>query len=306
MWRPKKAFTLVELLVVIAIIGILIALLLPAVQAAREAARRAQCTNNLKQIGLALHNYHDTYRRFPSGVSVAAAGYSPSWSGMSDPPGWSWSAAILPFVEQKPLYDQLGIGQGVTLDQRQTLIQTPLSAYRCPSDTTGDQNNLGKWTWQNVGIQPGTSNYVAMSGNDRNITTKSGVFYFNSNMSFASITDGTSNTVGVTERCGKKGAYTYGAAAWAGTPRGNFAKDGAYDTLAQAAHTVNPIYPSGMDWDAYHSVAASLHPGGVNAVMMDGSVRFITETINFNGDATVNSTWERLAVRNDGQPLGDF
>ena len=99
----RPAFTLVELLVVIAIIGILIALLLPAVQAAREAARRSQCTNNLKQIGLALHNYHDTHKSFPTGMVTFWP--DPPGSHVTDEPVWGWAALVLPFIEQKPLHD---------------------------------------------------------------------------------------------------------------------------------------------------------------------------------------------------------
>ncbi len=131
--RPvnRRAFTLIELLVVIAIIAILVALLLPAVQQAREAARRSSCKNNLKQLGLAIHNYHDTYRTMPPGV---VDDFTDSI--------WGWGALILPFVEQGPVYDALRVGNiplgvrmtpGNALDQL-SVLQTPISTYRCPSD----------------------------------------------------------------------------------------------------------------------------------------------------------------------------
>ena len=127
---PRRAFTLIELLVVIAIIGVLVSLLLPAVQQAREAARRAQCTNNLKQIGLALHNYHDANGRFPPGYRDPRPDSQPG-------PGWGWPVFILPHVEQPSLHVQLdpertlfGNGADTTPTTPQTL--TPLAVFRCP------------------------------------------------------------------------------------------------------------------------------------------------------------------------------
>ncbi|MFV1968169.1 MAG: DUF1559 domain-containing protein, partial [Pirellulaceae bacterium] len=140
--RKRDGFTLVELLVVIAIIGILVSLLLPAVQAAREAARRMQCKNNVKQIGLAMHNYHDSYKTFPSGYITKtpcdAVGFSWPACILGEDGIYGWAALFLPFVEQAPLADLLAVGS-VTLDQslanattRQAL-QTPLSSFQCPS-----------------------------------------------------------------------------------------------------------------------------------------------------------------------------
>src|SRR5579871_1213290 len=134
----RRGFTLIELLVVIAIIAILIALLVPAVQKVREAASRLQCQNNLKQIGLAMHGYNDTYKKLPQGwLNVRGTG-NPS-------PGWSWSIVILPFIEQAPLYNQINPdvttpGGAPTNGAVFTLLQSPIAIYRCPSDSGPQQN----------------------------------------------------------------------------------------------------------------------------------------------------------------------
>jgi len=128
-WKHRVGFTLVELLVVIAIIGILVALLLPAVQAAREAARRTQCTNNLKQLGLALHNYHDTYKSFPARGVFGAANTGPPMRAYHH----TWIEAILPFIEQQPLYDSVNHNAPVW---GQPIVGTAVPAILCPSDST--------------------------------------------------------------------------------------------------------------------------------------------------------------------------
>ena len=299
----RKGFTLVELLVVIAIIGILIALLLPAVQAAREAARRSQCSNNLKQIGLGLHNYHDTNKTFPPAhVYNTATGYTAT--GFNGPPMWAWSALILPFVEQKPLYDACGITQGVPMDQRFAQIQTKLTAYRCPSDTS-PANNKRQWTWGNTSIDPGpgTSNYMAMTGTQQSCNDNcNGSFLRNRGMGFADITDGSSNTIGVGERCwqlqGNNNNTLYRAGVWAGTASSNHSKDWMYDSLCHSERPINPT--AWADWDAVNSAIASMHPGGAMVVLLDGSTRFLSETIDFT------NVYQRLAQRADGQPVGNY
>ena len=142
--RLRPAFTLVELLVVIAIIGILVGLLLPAVQAAREAARRMQCSNNLKQLGLALHNYHDTFRQFPINYSMSPAG--PNGGGGNSGDGNSrqcaWMGMILPQIEQGNLYAQVNWNVGLKVNGAPSpnvvIAQTLIPAYRCPSDGSGN------------------------------------------------------------------------------------------------------------------------------------------------------------------------
>jgi len=165
--RSRAGFTLVELLVVIAIIGILVALLLPAVQAAREAARRMQCGNNLKQIGIALHNYHDTYKALPPGWLTKRS--NPTTC-LPNENFWHWGALILPFMEQQPLHQLLNVGN-ISLTQAGNTpailaaMQQPIAGYRCPSDIgpTINTANRKKWNPYNAaaGRTQATSNYVA-------------------------------------------------------------------------------------------------------------------------------------------------
>ncbi len=212
----RSGFTLVELLVVIAIIGILVSLLLPAVQAAREAARRTQCTNNLKQLGLALQQYHDTHRVLP-----------PAWTFTNALPAdrnahpyWGWGTMILPFIEQVTLHSTLNPGpvqleDAIVTPALATALQTPVAAYRCPSDNAPSLN-----TRRLLAGQPmSTSNYVgansssvSFNGNDisnrdneigllnRSQLIQAGVFVENVGVRFADILDGTSNTIAVGER----------------------------------------------------------------------------------------------------------
>ncbi|MGD9126322.1 MAG: DUF1559 domain-containing protein, partial [Planctomycetia bacterium] len=137
--RPATGFTLVELLVVIAIIGILIALLLPAIQAAREAARRMQCSNNLKQIGLAFENYHGAHSCYPSAYIVQAGGVNFN-SGTHDAgPGWAWGTLLLPFMEQNPLYEQIDFDYPCWHANNEAVAKTPVSGFLCPS-ASGTEN----------------------------------------------------------------------------------------------------------------------------------------------------------------------
>lgn len=178
-YSSKRGFTLIELLVVIAIIAILISLLLPAVQQAREAARRSQCKNNLKQIGLALHNYHDVHSAFPSGyVSYGTRdGSAPSWANLDSTtwdaaPGWGWAAMLLPSLDQAPLYNQLNINEACFAAENQTQVRTKLSVFLCPS-TSGPYdeftvlNEAGSpLTIRGQNVVLGRSHYVASHGQE--------------------------------------------------------------------------------------------------------------------------------------------
>jgi prepilin-type N-terminal cleavage/methylation domain-containing protein/prepilin-type processing-associated H-X9-DG protein len=249
----RKAFTLIELLVVIAIIGILIGLLLPAVQKVREAAARTQCTNNLKQIGIALHSYHDTNNVFPPGYI----------DGNNDPtktpdldvgPGWGWAAFLLPFVEQQNVYNQINFSQGITSGNNATIAQLALKIYLCPADGYQQPAILYDSTFTNPIATVAHGNYVGCAGwvecfdgatgnpqpsypnpNDSNDAGAGdptdgipasgvpstfgsagvGLFYRNSKNRVASVTDGMSNTIMVGERC-----FAHAPSTWVGAVTG--------------------------------------------------------------------------------------
>src|SRR5438132_11190541 len=184
----RRAFTLIELLVVIAIIAILIGLLLPAVQKVREAAARVQCQNNLKQMGLACHAYHDSRKSFPPGY-LATAAYPDT------APGWGWAAFILPYIEQAPLYNQIDFTQPV---QSSAAIQTIIPLYLCPSDPVPSTPFPITDATLGTICRAAPSSYAATVGDDSSDAdgpTGNGIFYRNSTTRLVDITDGTSSTV---------------------------------------------------------------------------------------------------------------
>ena len=190
--RWKTGFTLVELLVVIAIIGILIALLLPAVQAARESARRVQCTNNLHQMGLGLQLYHDAHRRFPSGVVY------PNWV--------FWSGALLPYLEQRSLYEELDFSQGWSdpASGNGLASKTFLSVFRCPSSAAPQYSNAqgvpGRVPATYLAVGSGTDTRESGDVPDHlGLPLRDGLLYVNSQTRIADILDGSSNTVAIGE-----------------------------------------------------------------------------------------------------------
>lgn len=337
----RRAFTLVELLVVIAIIGILIALLLPAVQAAREAARRSQCSNNLKQIGLALHNYHDVYGVFPpallnSGRMDNAAANNYFQPGVLNTPGW---AMLLPFMEQKSLWDSLnfrvcfsasnprsGLPLIGTDDINADEIATRLSVLECPSAP-----NLGELFTRSPGTQTEfystppkgvyRINYMFSSGvltdysapYDRYTNDiRQGVFGNNGAARMASITDGTSNTIAVGEGLGGaryKQSGFYGPYGLSGTHtccHGVVNSSSAnppitYQWYDEINWQINAkrFYASwsGQWYDrSYAWNFNCAHPGGANFCLADGSVRFLSETLEY-------LTLCRLAYIHDGEPV---
>ncbi len=278
----RRAFTLIELLVVIAIIAILIALLLPAIQQAREAARRTQCRNNMKQIGIAIHNYHDIHKQLPPGA-IMPSGFGASWDVMS------WSVYILPQMDNTPLYDGLmaETSNNTTEFDRNTpgLAGTEVDAYLCPSDVMGSINTV-------LNTQKlGHSSYVACIGsslpgdNDFSRGAVSGCFGVNLDFRIRDITDGTSNTILIGERDGANGS--------AGSPRVGSTWIGSEyvgwpDRIFSTTDDAHPVnQPSGF---RAGTSFGSLHAGGAFFLFGDGSIQFIPESID-------NTTWEALGTR---------
>lgn len=330
--NKKRGFTLIELLVVIAIIAILIALLLPAVQQAREAARRTQCKNNLKQIGLALHNYLDVYQVFPpSFVSDVST---------LDTPGGEWSihARILPYIEEANLYNSADLSQAYGDAVNDGIAIQRIGAYLCPSDVNDRQRtssgvavhypvsygyNAGTWNvWDNASRQGGD-----------------GAFHPNSNFGTQHFTDGTSNTLGFVEVKAFTAYNRDGSAGTATMPNTAAAVDNLVsmggDDKANTGHTewvdgrvhqtgVTTTLPpnsnitvSGQEAEGlgdYTScredktctgptfaaiTARSYHTGVVQTVLMDGSTRSISDNLDLG-------VWRNLGARNDGNVIGEF
>jgi len=300
----RRGFTLIELLVVIAIIAILIALLLPAVQQAREAARRSQCQNNMKQIGLAMHNYHDTHGVFPPGYSVSYTSGSPNLTNES----WGWPAFLLPFLDQSPLYNSLNMNSLHLKDFIETagapeveLLQTRLQVFRCPTDTDDNDGLAGPNRRYNNGagiaanpslssIEAAITNYIGSRGNrdfgDVN-TAGGGIFYGNSNIQIDDIKDGTSNVFCIGERRSKNCQ----AGTWPGisTTSNRNAGRGAY---AVTGHTHSNVLNNDSTTSNFHGVYFSRaqcgtgfygpHEGGCYFLFCDGSVRFLSENMDFD------------------------
>lgn len=328
----RPAFTLVELLVVIAIIGILVALLLPAIQAAREAARRAQCTNNMRQQGIALLNYHDVKKRFPEGIRVPDPNVAPH-----GPPAWGWGGMIIPYLEETTLANQFqsivdGQGRGfpdynwenTTYNGIRSgdLAKTPLQTYVCPSDVMQPINTI-----YNGNKDPyAKSNYVGVAGrygavdppeNPRpykfitpvNIANPdmftqeerelyegtSGIFGGNQITKIGQITDGTSKTLMVVERDGgdETGLSPRRAAYWCGAIRTRWLNS----NLTNVQNDVDGYYL--INSPTFRYGIGSLHPGGTNAMMGDGHVVFLSEDMD-------GETWARLGTMAEGKVVSNF
>jgi len=293
---------LIELLVVIAIIAILIALLLPAVQQAREAARRSACKNNFKQIGLAMHNYHDTHRVFPIG-----AGISGGCSGFTGRHLFSWGVHILPYLEQANLYSNVifeNPGDVVNLPANYTTnnFLKPVEAYLCPSNPQGDKivnsgfssllNGIGMPRTDMAGVSD--SIRTACSTTDpRPTPSGNGVLFGKSKVSFRDIIDGTSNTLMVGEITGDHRLAT-GTATMNGT---SYTVYDVYDTSAG----VNGPYtiPGGGAYAWTPQGFSSFHTGGCHFLLSDGSVRFLSENLD-------SGVLAALTTRAGGEVVGEF
>ena len=295
--RPRnrcRGFTLVELLVVIAIIGILIGLLLPAINAARESARRTSCTNNIKQIGLSLINYHDELGAFPPGYRTNQK-YSDGSTDTS--PGWGWSAYILPYMEEKSAYKAISFNLPVESPQNAIAIQTRIRTYLCPSDMLPPGSFSVTDGFSKSLATAAPSSYSACCGSDDSDTfdaTGSGIFYRNSKTRMADITDGASHTIMVGER-----AWVFAQGIWAGAISDGVIMRGAMNTnpgspngsapaptlVLSHCHLINTANDTDGGLDDY----SSLHPGGANMVYADGSVHYIKTVASDNPDGSYTS-----------------
>ncbi len=321
----SRGFTLIELLVVIAIIAVLIALLLPAVQQAREAARRSQCKNNMKQLGLALHNYHDTFTTLPIGQREAKT--FPNWR-----------VGVLPYLDQAPLYNTLnfaqsfmsgcvstsGYGFAQTSPGNPILAGLVLSVFRCPSSSLDPTADVGcnydrAQVHDYVGISGATPDPAGRStvcSQDTAYGTycNNGILVPNQVARIRDITDGASNTMMVAEQSGKVGnsdfraGYHGGWSSLNNPPASRFlvpmflSSDLPYGsgttTIRQQINSKTAGLGAGSSYYS-NTIINSFHTGGIHALLADGSVRFLSDSLYFG-------TLTNLASKDDGLALGEF
>jgi prepilin-type N-terminal cleavage/methylation domain-containing protein len=314
--RARLGFTLVELLVVIAIIGVLVALLLPAVQSAREAARRAQCSNNLKQVGLAMTQYADTYKgAFPVGE------YNWGWG--------TWLVGLMPYIEQKALYDQYKGFGGITVADTNVVYsatvnlpvtKTQLQAYTCPSDsTTASPSSRSGITYHNYVANHGSTTlqrqatFGTMLNGQPNKFKGAPFIYVGSATSnpqvvrFADVFDGLSNTLAFSETVQGHANDLRGFAWWNGGAHfethlpPNSSQPDILENISYCINndTYNPPCDGPTSANPENIAARSRHPSGVMAALCDGSVRFIPNTINLD-------IWRAISTAAGREPASDF
>lgn len=333
--KPNKAegFTLVELLVVIAIIGILIGMLLPAVQQVREAARRISCSNNVRQVSLALLNYESTNGEFPPGIQTAFAS-----EGFQDSSGnvdsfWGWNALIFPQLELQNRFDILDVNRGFLSDAASDfrpgqleVLQTPIETFRCPSDIGPELNNAFNIpsvshsirNAEGEDVEVALSNYVAANDSTRGnnvsqfvvlqfVREPNGVFFDNSEIGFKDIPDGSSNTIAIGERAWEVSnpignPFPARASNCFGTVGVNLVQQGK-SILGNGSGSIN-----GTDFEFQASRGfSSFHPGGVNFGFCDGSTRFLSDTQNIGlGNVHEDVAFDNGLNRFDGNLNVEF
>jgi prepilin-type N-terminal cleavage/methylation domain-containing protein/prepilin-type processing-associated H-X9-DG protein len=305
--RGARGFTLIELLVVIAVIGVLVGLLLPAVQAAREAARRTQCTNNLKQIGLAMNNYLAGRGSLPSG-------YISLWfKKMELGPGWGWGTMILPYLEQMPVWSAINYDLPIEVPANLTSRTTFLNIYICPTDRVEPLMWASYQPEKQLGLQPGekicqvsSSNYVAMFGIGEPGVDGEGLYFRNSGIRASEVPDGFTHTIAAGERSHRLGNATWigsvtGATLappedWNGTVGRPRVEPGPGMTLGHAGEGVGP-----GDHRSDVNMFYSLHGKGVHFVFADGRVQFLKTSMD-------PKLFEALATRGGNEVVnqGDY
>ncbi len=324
----RPAFTLIELLVVIAIIGVLTSLLLPAVQKVREAAARIQCLNNLKQMGLALHHYHDDHQSFPPGFiaqTPSQPGQSMSNQASDYTPGWSLFAFMLPYIEQGSLGSLIDYKLPILHPNNKAARETFVKLYVCPSDTNPRLVNItdsGPTTWAapNTYTYPAPARPLTVLGQASVCSYAgclgtlgyeeqpfTGIFHRNSRVRVADITDGTSNTIGIGERTSRFSENSWVGPAWQqetvyapSAPRYDPAQPSFQCRATPTAVLVHvritslqPNHPNNSPGSFFSS-----HPGGAQFLNMDGSCRFISSSVSIE-------TYRALCSRNGREVLSD-
>ncbi|WP_437221796.1 DUF1559 domain-containing protein [Planctomicrobium sp. SH661] len=311
--QTRRGFTLIELLVVIAIIAILIALLLPAVQQAREAARRSHCKNNLKQIGLALHNYHDLYFMFPPGgaggttltfSSTGACVFTPSSATVAHANRARrapWTVAILPALEETARYNEFSTEEHFTITRNErgstrnhSAWEKPLAKYLCPSDTNDARGNKSSYK----GVSGGGDNFCSVTSDTANPAFhKNGVLSHNSNTRIRDITDGTTNVflVGEWDKMYGPSSNINQALGWSSADN-DYNQDWGFSVNSGGTYYPMNTGVTGHQKSAYFS---SPHPGGVHFLKCDGSVHFMSQNMHLNA-------YQQMGIRNDGLPIEAF
>jgi prepilin-type N-terminal cleavage/methylation domain-containing protein/prepilin-type processing-associated H-X9-DG protein len=321
----RRAFTLIELLVVVAIIGVLIALLLPAVQKVREAANRARCMNNLKQIALGAHNYHDSQDSFPMGMRT-----TPQNNAYWYMPTVFWSQALLPFIELDSLYRlqdfTVGVGNAAWYTNNSAAQQHIIKLYQCPSDNVGYFSNSGEpfsnWTrsnyaacfsadgtWMEPNVPNGWDTGNSNPAYNPSVTSgKRALFNVNVKRAIRDITDGTSNTVAFSEMISGPDQTADSRGYWWGYFGAQYShqrapnsplKDRLVSPFCVNSKPGAPCDTTSPFWTTVLISARSYHTGGVNACLADGSVRFVSNSVDQN-------VWVGLASIGSGETLGDY